>query len=206
MEIALRTSERKWTVKKITHFWPKGSLLIGIPAARIQRKWVEICGDLMSPAKRGMFTKVRNYGILTAAWQQKWYDTFWAMSRGEMTRQAAWAVIAASGIDGDLGNDTMGDVLLTSTWMWSEWEKKHFFITRLDSEDHSLLNQIDYTKTEKAFFGGQWYIDYVTDIGLSSGSIDDIDDVSVTVEPRYNYTVDVSKLRDSTILATIGTR
>ena len=175
---------------------PKGGIIGGASKTRILHKWIEICGDLMRPEKAKAFQGFPYHALITPLWRQSWYDASRAVERDGASAEAAWATMLKDGnLLEVLPKDPRGDVHVTDTWVWGPGDRKLFFLTQIDSEDENLLPFRTYESGGTRYYGPLHKIDYTSDIGLSPGSLVDIDDPETSVHPHLNYTVDMSHVQ-----------
>ena len=204
-EIALRTTEFLNHKAKYTAYRPVGSVVTAISAWRIKAKWTEIICDLMEPSKRKTYTGLPGYDKLIAAWTPallgewvSWYrktqlktinrpalDTFW-------TEQ-----IEPIGVLADLPTDPTGEKPVYETWLWSEYERKRFFVvanTDLTDTQAEALNGFDEKPGTvggigKTFLTPKKMLDYKTSLGLDAATVAKIDNVDVVVDPKFDAPV-----------------
>lgn len=182
MEVALWTSQRIEPQGESIYRKLRGSIVIAVTSDVIRRKWVEICGDLLRPAKRHDFTGVQQYGAITESWRTSWYNAWKDMESGRVSPGTAWQAIVNDGLP-DLGNDPHNQVPLVDTWGWSDWERKHFYLGKLTTEDASIARKISYRHGGEVAHGNAYTIDYRNDLALSVAEIADVEDLNVKLDP-----------------------
>ncbi len=184
MEIALCCHEQIRLCDTCTYRRPRGSIIVAIPQHNIRRKWVEICGRLLSPENRDNFKNIIIYRQITGAWKKSWEDASIAMFRKEITADQAWDAIVSDNFP-NLGTDPRGDVPLTDTWLWSDWERRNFYLGKVDREDQSLANKILYKHNEGIAIGPSHIVDYRRNPLLSQGDIAKIENVNEKIDPNF---------------------
>jgi len=140
-EIALRTTERKLQKEKYLGWRPVGSTIVCCSGSLIRRKWLEICCDLVSPKKRDNFRNIPGWKRLCDAWtpelREVWFEHDRSTEQYKIGRllmdksypQVVWKdLIEPIGVLKDLPYAPEADVKVHDTWLWSEEERKRYFI------------------------------------------------------------------------------
>lgn len=196
MEVALWTTERidaPGLGNTAPYRKMRGSIVVAIPLAQIRRKWVEICGNMLSPRLRADWLGVRGAEALVANWQESWATAWRGMNDKKKTPAQAWAEIAADHFP-DLGNDPNGDVPLEDTWGWTTTERKLFCLGKIATEDGEIAKKIRYTRNTVETLGYANTIDYRTELGLTQQQIDNIEDPRRIVHPDLSTTWAANKV------------
>lgn len=204
-EIALKTKEFIGRKSKYIAYRPIGSTVVSIPTNIIRRKWLEIVCDLVSPKKREMFKNIPGWKYLCDHWTQQLWDEWRSKDVpsekypiGELTgvntaAQTMWdervdpQLISLIGKEPGLVKDKC------DTWLWSEYERKNFFIVANEDAEHyevqEYMRHINMIKDGKIIIVPAGNIDYVSNIGLSQDTLDKISDPDVVVDPKFDSPV-----------------
>ena len=165
MELALSIDERIVEKQKYTLYRPKGSVLVGMTNERIRRKWVEILGDLFAPYKREQYTKFPYYNQIVPMWNNAWKQAADEMFRRNITADEAWNIITQSGdIFGNLPlAPGASSTHVTDTWVWSQHERRIFYIVKADQAaaeaslaEGEILTEVWFGKKEIDSDGNLW--------------------------------------------------
>jgi len=227
-EIALRTTERK--LQKSSHLaWrPVGSTIVCCSDSLIRRKWLEICCDLVSPTKRENFRNIPGWRYLCDAWTPQLREAWLAHDRpteqhklGRLLMDTAYPltvwkdIIEPIGVLSDLPLAPDSDVKVHDTWLWSEYERRAYFIVTNEDADDATVQSWQGTEERDADTGAVlpeldpeeirdsqinvahvWrkQIRYATDIGLSGDTLDDIANIDRVVHPRFDKPVASAKV------------
>ncbi|KKN70963.1 hypothetical protein LCGC14_0425650 [marine sediment metagenome] len=222
-EIALRTTERKLQKAKYLAWRPVGSTIVCCSDSLIRRKWLEICCDLVSPKKRDNFRNIPGWQRLCDAWTSQLREAWLGYDRptkqykigrllmDKLYPQVVWKeLIEPIGVLKDLPFAPEADVRVHDTWLWSEEERKRYFI--IVNEDASNDEVESWQGVEERdedtgevlpdLAGGEvrdsavnfavvWkkQVEYKTEIGLSGGTLTDIADRQKIVQPRFDKPV-----------------
>ncbi|MFQ5493934.1 MAG: hypothetical protein ACE5EX_01000 [Phycisphaerae bacterium] len=193
-----------------------GSVLEAVSRARCKAKWLEIVCDLMRPAKQAQFTTFTYHSVLRPLWRPAWYELIRDVWRGNVGVDAAWTTVLADGtIQGAMPTDPTGRVPVLDTWVWSDIERRMFFIVAMD-EATMTSGQIDDAAGETRYVDPPvdavedavvtpglirplHRIDYIGgDVpGLSAATLTRIADRTQIVHPRLDLPLDSVVLRDS---------
>ncbi len=210
-EIALRTSERKLQRGNILHWRPVGSTIVCISNSMRIRKWLEICCDLVSPKKRKDYESLPAYDKLCEAWTPELRETWLIADRptkdyplGQLLMdnsypQKLWdELIEPLGVLKDLPLAPESDVLIYNTWLWSETERKQFYIvSNTDATDEEVESwqgteeRVDGLNTVIAW---KKQIKYQTELGLSQPELDKIANPDIVVHPKFDAPVPKIKI------------
>lgn len=205
MELALRTRELHSTRvtatgQKLVFYKPAGSVAAAISLRKLRWTHVQHMGYCCSPQRRGRYLD----HPATVAWSQVWQPSHWdlakATERGEIGPFDAWAELLKDGkIQGFGFMDPRGDVPLEDTWWWGTEDVKVFAIIRMDDslgydEAERLGGSEEYEDGDVIVTRKRAMIDYHAELGMSPGTIAEIDDPAITFYPRHNYVVSSTKL------------
>lgn len=225
-EIALRTSEFLNRDSLRFHWRPRGSVVVPVSDARIRRKWIEILCDYPSKAKRATYAgRIPGFDKVCAAWDTRllgeWIE-FYRSHRAPFSEGADaefWTqFIEPLGVLPDLPLDPTGLRPVWQTWLWSDEERRRFFIVTATASTNSVESMYgfitlaeDGTEPKPTFDAkgvqNGWdkagvvttpkrRLDYEKDIaGLKPETILEINDPSVVVHPRFDKPVDVAKVQ-----------
>ena len=135
-EIALRTTEflNADPRKKYVAYRPVGSVVAAITDERIKAKWLEILCDFPRASKRESYAAVPGWKKILQAWSTKllgdYVDALVGPKRNtKAARDKFWTeTIEPLGLLVDLPKDPLGLRPVYETWLWSEHERKAFFI------------------------------------------------------------------------------
>ena len=196
-EIVLRTRTLINAKQKYTAVKPRGGVAAAVTDQKIQNKWIETICDLMSPAKRDNYSTLPYYDLMTAAWTEKlrqdWID--WQRSKIPVITNVFWdTVIKPLGLVSQFGNAPESTKPLYETWLWSEHERKQFFIIHSPDEaaikaataHEDITYKDDLYKCQKIF-------DYEKDITFSKETVAKINDPTQVVNPRFDKPVSLDK-------------
>lgn len=219
-EIALRTTERKLQKAKYLGWRPVGSTIVCCSDSLIRRKWLEICCDLVSPKKRDNFRNIPGWQRLCDAWtpelREEWFHYDRPTEQHPIGRllmdksypQVVWKdMIEPIGVLKDLPFAPDSDVKVHDTWLWSEQERKRYFIVvnqdasndeveswqgveERDEDTGEVLPDLaeDEVRDPAVSFAVVWkkQIKYKTEIGLSGGTLMDIANLGTAMNPRFD--------------------
>ncbi len=226
-EIALRTTEKIVKRDNHTSWRPQGSTIVCCSTGRIRRKWLEICCDLVSPKKRDKFKNIPGWTWLVDAWTRELHQTWLEFDRPSKDYPLGWllmdpaapqsiwqALIEPIGVLGDLPYAPESDRKVHDTWLWSEHERKSFFIVVNDTEDDKTIESWQSIEERDGDTGevlpelaeGEerdpiikivtvWkkQVKYWEDLQLSSDSLAKIADPDVIVHPKHDKPVPLVK-------------
>ena len=233
-EIALRTSERLARIGNIWHWRPVGSTIICCTDLHIRRKWLEICCDLVAPYKRNKYKSLPGWDRLCEAWTPKLREAWLEFDRpteknklsplleDEAFLNSVWqTMIEPTGVLADLPFAPDSDRKVCDTWLWSEFERKNYFIVHNANANHETIQSwqgVDERNAEtgilltvgdlaaiklakdlgavssiKLAYIWKKQINYKIDLGLSGGTLDDIANPDKTLHPRFDKPVVASK-------------
>ena len=232
-EIALRTSERLATKGNVWHWRPVGSTIICCTDSLIRRKWLEICCYLVSPKKRDTYRALPGWDKLCEAWTPELREAWLEFDRPTETNRlsplledeaflnSVWqTMIEPIGVLDDLHFAPESDRKVYDTWLWSEFERKNYFIIVNEDTDSETVQGWQGVEERDADSGDVlspllpgtvrdpainvalvWnkQIDYKTDIGLSGSTLTDIADPSKTLNPRHDKPVSQIKVQQPSI-------
>ena len=227
-EIALRTVERRVQKVKYLCWRPIGSAIVCCSDHAIRRKWLEICCDLVSPAKRDNYRNIPGWQRLCDAWTPQLREAWlaadrptrdWPLSRllQDHTYSATvWdSLIAPIGVAKDLPLAPESDVPVHRTWLWSEGERKRYFIVvNTDTASPTVENWNGHDMRDRAtgavlppladgevrdpkialVITPRKMVKYQTDLALVSAKLTKIADPSVTVQPDFTTAVPAVKI------------
>lgn len=249
-ELALRTSEFYNAKDKYIAWRPRGSVIVAISNWQMRRKWLEICCELVSTdiikkgpnagkMKRDLYQNIPGWQALCDAWepqmQATWLD--WGKPTAEYPHgrllqdrtaaQELWdSLIVPTGVVSALPTAPEATVKVCDTWLWSEQERKDFYITVNTDEDDATaegwgrqkerllfklaLPSIPYVLEVEDPLPADTYrvlapakvIDYETTLGLDAGMLADIADPEKIVHPDFTHTVPKLNVLDVDITAT----
>lgn len=222
-EIALRTTERKTQTATRLSWRPVGSTIVCCSDSIIRRKWLEICCDLVSPKKRDNFRGIPGWRELCEAWTQDlraaWieYDRpTIAYPLGQLLMdksypQVVWhEIIEPLGMLADLPFAPESDVRVHDTWLWSDDERKRYYIVINTDADSETIESWQGVEERDADTGevlpelgeGEirdpqikiaivWakQIRYLTDLGLTGGTLGDIANTDKVLHPKFDSPV-----------------
>ena len=222
-EIALRTTERKLQRTKYLAWRPVGSAMICQSDHTICRKWIEICCDLVSPKKRNTYQNIPGWSRLCDAWtpalREAWLEADrptnqWKLSRllqdHTYSTQLWNELIVPIGVDKDLPLAPESDVKIHHTWLWSEIERKKYFIVINTDADSPTIDNWNGHEERDADTGdvlpllteGQVrdpgisfaimpkkQCKYEIDIGLTGSDLDKISNPEIIVHPKFEAPV-----------------
>lgn len=223
MEVALRTTERRNDKPLYTDYRPIGSVAVGVTAEFRRRKWLEICGALMSPDREGEYTKFRYHDTLVPLWKPAYLEAFLAFERGDVGLAAAWAVVMKGGqLEAAMPNEPGGKVKAYDAWDWSDQERREFFVVQLDETGRTHRDMMAFTEQRKTLrtrtgpdalpgeveevwptdrFGRRWmmpkhWLDLSVDVGVSGPTLARIADQNQIVHPRMDLKTSPVLLRE----------
>jgi len=215
-ELALRTTEFLNRKPRYTAWRPVGSVVVALSDRIIRRKWIEIAADLVSPAKRDRFRHIPGWDALTKAWTPEVREAWLALRRGELgAADDAWFWanhIVPTGIEKDLPLAPESAVRVCDTWLWSDHERRTFFIVAntdaTDDEIEAMSWHEERERDGRKVVSPAARIDYLTDIGLSADTLDKIADPDQVVHPRFDKPVAKAEARrpDLSALSTMEVR
>jgi hypothetical protein len=174
-------------------------VITGKTSLQIRVKWIEIAGRLCQECNP------RHGDLIRALWRKQWRDAWDALEAdrvvnglwNEMLINQAWNDITADGtLLGALPMDPRGDVHVTETWGWTRRERQRFLVLAVDGDDLAYTERGDYERDGNPHFGPLWGIDYANDLGLSAGTLAEIDDPTFAFNPRYNQRVSLTQFTD----------
>ncbi|MBE3120404.1 MAG: hypothetical protein IMZ50_16825 [Candidatus Atribacteria bacterium] len=228
-EIALRTTERKVQKAKYLAWRPIGSAMIAQSDHTICRKWLEICCDLVSPKKRETYRNIPGWTRLCEAWtpelREAWLEAdrptpIWKLSRllEDHTFSAMlWdSLIVPIGVTADLPLAPESDMPVHRTWLWSEGERKRYFIVvNTDADSPTVDNWNGHDQYDgatglvlpqlaegevrdpkiKVVISPRRQCKYRTDIGLSAATLLDIANMEKIKNPRFDKPVSKDKIK-----------
>jgi len=234
-EIALRTSERLVQKTKYLAWRPVGSAMICQSDHTIRRKWLEICCDLVSPAKRANYSNIPGWKRLCDAWTPElrlaWLEADrptkdWPLSQllQDHTFSAkVWdLLIVPIGVDKDLPLAPESDVPVHRTWLWSEGERKTYFIVvNTDADSPTVDNWNGHEQRDGAtglvlpqlamgevrdpkitvVIQPRKMVAYKTELALASLALAKIADPGVMVHPDFTKPVAAVKFRAPDVVA-----
>lgn len=228
-EIALRTTERK--VQKAKHLaWrPVGSAMVCQSDHTICRKWLEICCDLVSPKKRENYRGLPGWRRLCEAWTPQLREAWLEYDRPTETHKLSrlledrtfgatvWNdLIVPIGVVADLPLAPESDVPVHRTWLWSEGERKRYFIVVNTDADSETVDNWNGAEERDAATGlvlpmlaegevrdpeisvaimPRRQCKYKTGLGLSAGTLADIADPAKVKHPRFDKPVGKDKIK-----------
>ena len=228
-EIALRTVERKVQKAKYLAWRPVGSAMVCCSDHTIRRKWLEICCDLVSPKKRDRYTGIPGWRRLCDAWtpelREAWLEAdrpseTWKLSRllqDHTFSAATWdSLIVPIGVAKDLPLAPESDVPIHRTWLWSEMERKRYYIVanadtpsptvdnwngheERDGKTGEVLPQLGDGEIRDPEIAvvimPRRMVAYKTDLGLGGVDLGKIADPTLTVNPRFDLPVAAAKFK-----------
>ncbi len=140
-EIALRTTERLLQKVACFHWRPRGATIVCCSDSQIRGKWLGILCDLVSPKKRKDYGGLPGFQRLCDAWTPQLREAWLAYDRptkahplGRLLQdrsypQVVWAeLIEPIGVLPDLPLAPGSDVPIYNTWLWSDRERKDYFL------------------------------------------------------------------------------
>lgn len=198
-EILLRTTEFRNQKPTYLSWRPVGSVIEVIDSLRLRYKWIEIVCDLARPEKRKMYTAIPGYQYLCDHWSKELWDAWWQADRqnafsDQDFANGFWEENIDAQLIGLLGKDPRGEVNLTDTWLWSEYERKNWFIVvNNDEEDATKVRawkgRQETWDNEKLIIHPKTRIDYETNLSLSAESLSSINDKNIVVHPKFSSPV-----------------
>ena len=208
-EIALRTTEFLNRKAKYTAWRPVGSVIIAISRSMMRRKWCEIVCDLMRPDKRERFRGVPGYERLCQAWSRELWEAWfefsrpspdWPMGRMLMDQGAPaefWnRNIVPLGIVNDLPQAPEADMSVADTWLWSEKERKRYFIVvsaaGQEVEDWQNHEEVTHISLGRILHPRKM-LDYPRASWLSADSVAKIQDAGQVCHPKFHRPVAVAE-------------
>ena len=209
-EIALRTTEFIGKKQKYINYRPVGSVIVSLPTHIIRRKWLEIVCDLVSPKKRDQFKGIVGWQHLCDHWTQALWDEwrskdvpteaypFGELTAVEGTAQVMWDQRVDAQLITLVGKEPLGIKDRTDAWYWSDHERKTTFI--ISNEDatsdevKAYGGSADMIKNGKIIITPNARIDYLSDIGLSQGTLDNIANKETLVHPKFDAPVSKVKM------------
>lgn len=228
-EIALRTTERRVQKAKYLAWRPVGSAMICCSDHTIRRKWLEICCDLVSPKKRENYKNIPGWKRLCDAWtpelREAWleYDRptkDWKLSRllqDHTFSATVWDdLIVPLGVEKDLPLAPESDVPVHRTWLWSEGERKRYFIIANTDADSPTVDNWNGSEERNGVTGAvlppladgevrdskismvimpRKVVAYKTGLGISGETLAKIAAPGVAVHPDYAAAVPAAKFR-----------
>jgi hypothetical protein len=108
--------------------------------------------------------------------------------------ETLWGEIVDSQIPGLLGKDPRGEVDLVNTWLWSEYERKNWFIV-VNTDETDLHTVKAWNGWQETIDGGKLIIHpktrikYDTDLTLSKESLALVADKETIVHPKFSSPV-----------------
>jgi len=217
-ELALRTQEVINHKAKYTAWRPVGSVIISINQHQMRRKWLEIVCDLVSPKKRDNYKNISGWQYLCDHWtpqlREEWIQLqkpnkeypHGALLQNIATAQSMWDQRVDAQLISLVGKEPIGVKDKTDTWLWSDDERKIYFITvNEDEEDLSKVqgwqgfNNI--TDSGNLYIMPRTQIKYQTDIPeLSAETLIDIADRDKILHPRFDKPITKTKINSPSIL------
>lgn len=191
-ELAVRTKPR--VIKSLNDFIcrPTGSVIIAISHEAIRRKWLEIICDLVSPKKRDMFKKIPGWNYLVDHWTPELREKWLSVER--LNNPVETEKMLINDVDRQLssllGKDPRQEKDLMGTWLWSEAERKRYFLSFVDDESEEVIGASAFTEVSvgenAVVLCPSKKIDFETALGLSQDSVNKIKDPGVIVHPKFS--------------------
>jgi hypothetical protein len=237
-EIALRTTERRVQKAKYLAWRPVGSAMVCCSDHKIRMKWLEICCDLVSPTKRDRYRGIPGWQRLCDAWtpdlRDAWLDADMPTEGYPLGRllsdhtyvDGLWdGLIKPIGVESDLPFAPESDMPIHRTWLWSDVERKMYFIVANYDTPSSTIegwnghDECDATTGAvlpilkegevrdpkiKIVMKPRRMVKYQTDIGLDSAKLAKIADPAVVVYPRFDAPVAAAKFQVPGDAALVG--
>jgi len=189
---------------------PEGAVIEAITDERRRRKWIEIICDLSSPRKRDHYRRIPGWKRICEAWSPQLRTAWMDLERGKH-RLAGWSDaefwahhIEPLGLLADLPQAPGTDRRVYETWLWSQHERKVFFIVVNDDEpDVEIWRRKRMTGAAEE---GNMVIrpgrvlNFRTDIGLSLDTVAKILDPARLVHPRFDKPVGRDTFKDATLI------
>jgi len=218
-EIALRTTERRLVRDGCLHWRPVGSTIVCCDDHMIRRKWLEICCDLVAPYKRKDYTTLPGFDKLVEAWTPELREAWLEFDRpteqyklGQLLMddafpQSVWqTMIEPIGVLKDLPFAPESDKKVHDTWLWSEGERKNYYLVYNDDANRQEVQSWQGTEERetsdpKIKLAHVWakQVEYKLDIGLSLGTLADIADPEKVKNPRHDKPVGKDKIKQPLI-------
>ena len=237
-EIALRTYERLVQKAKYLAWRPIGSAMVCQSDHTIRRKWLEICCDLVSPTKRDNYRNIPGWQRLCEAWtpqlREAWLEADrptedWPLSQllqDHTFSDRVWDnLIVPIGVERDLPLAPESDVPVHRTWLWSEGERKRYFIVvNTDADSPTVDNWNGHDQCDgatglvlpqlaegqvrdpqiKVVISPRKVVAYNTDLALSGAKLAKIADPTVVVHPDFTAAVAAVKFKVPLVAEAVG--
>lgn len=211
-EIALRTTERRLEKAKYLAWRPVGSAIVCCSDHTIRRKWLEICCDLVSPAKRDQYRNIPGWKRLCDAWTPDLREAWLAEDRpvkdyplGRLLVDHAYSatvwdkLIYPIGVDKDLPLAPESDVPVHRTWLWSSEERKRYFVVVNADAPGPMVDgwngcdeRID---GDRLVVSPRRMVAYKTELSLPAAMLTKIANPDVIVHPRHDTPVVAAKFK-----------
>lgn len=237
-EIALRTSERLVQKAKYLAWRPVGSAIACCSDHTIRRKWLEICCDLVSPQKRENYRGIPGWQRLCDAWTPQLRAAWlaadrptrdWPLSQllqDHTHSQRVWdSLIVPIGVDRDLPLAPESDVPVHQTWLWSDIERKRYYIVvNTDADSPTVDNWNGHEQSDgdtglvlprlaegetrdpriKVVISPRMMVDYKHDLGLSAAKLAKIADKAQVNHPDFTSAVGKAKFKAPIVTEVVG--
>jgi len=196
-EIALRTTEFRNQKAKYLAWRPVGSVIVAISQVQMRRKWCEIACDLMRPEKREMFRGVPGYDRLCQAWSKELWQAWFAADRELRLDPGAPAEfwnrhIVPLGVVDDLPLAPESDTRVSDTWLWSEKERRRYFVVvsaaGQEVEEWQAHEEVQHAKLGRVLQPSRM-LDYLHVPWLSGESLAKIQDANQVCHPKFHLPV-----------------
>jgi len=237
-EIALRTTELKVQKESYLAWRPVGSAMVCCSDHCICRKWLEICCDLVSPVKRTNYQNIPGWKFLCDAWTPElrlaWLEADRPSKDFKLSRlledhtfsASLWdSLIAPIGVVSDLPLAPESDMPVHKTWLWSEGERKNYFIiVNTDADSPTVENWNGHEEYDaatglvlprladgqvrdpkiKVVISPRKVVAYKTELALTGAKLAKIDDKTQVVNPDYTLAVAAIKFKSPLVTKVVG--
>lgn len=109
--------------------------------------------------------------------------------------------IEGGGIRSAMGREPLGQVDLLDTWLWSEWERRNTYIVVSEAIPEAMGDEMGRPAVEiengRNIYRVSSYVDWETDLGLSSDLLARIRDNQETVHPDFSAPLALAKFRNT---------
>jgi len=194
-EVSLRTRELYNKKEKYIAWKPIGSVVSVINYRRMRLKWIEIICDLARPEKRASYEGFPGWTYICQHWSRDKWEAWREEDVGKTlikNMDTFWKTYCEESLISALGKDPRGQKNLTDTWLWSEHERKIFFIV-VNEDEVDEVKVDNWQGVAEQFQNGDLFITkktrvkFQTDIpSISDKTQDDIMNPDIVIHPKFD--------------------
>ena len=193
---------------------PTGTVQCALSSRQIRNKWLEIICSFPDPKRKHdpKHETIPGWTAIVSAWTPKlraaWFD---ARHSGVLQSPTLlddfWTEqIEPLDLLANLGKEPVGIANIYDTWLWSDYERKRFFIQPVTEPDADIIeamqgyfaadatgHEIDDPKAQPTYFLPHRVLDWRTEIvELNEATKIEIANKGTIVQPRFDKAVDVT--------------